>query len=130
MEAGSGRSTFRIGRSRRALLQALGTTREIAMRPAEPNTFDPHEPIDLADEAKVKQVTKTQTPPRKNWRKPSKRLARSLSRWRSSSAGRMLSESGTAVVLLCSVTRQPARDRIPTLGDTPRARLGAGLVHP
>lgn len=26
------------------------------MRPDEPNTFDPHEPIDLADEAKVKQL--------------------------------------------------------------------------
>lgn len=27
------------------------------MRPDEPKNFDPHEPIDLADEAKVKQVT-------------------------------------------------------------------------
>lgn len=27
------------------------------MRPAEPITFDPHEPIDLADAAKVKQFT-------------------------------------------------------------------------
>jgi hypothetical protein len=26
------------------------------MRPDEPNKFDPHEPIDLSDEAKVKQV--------------------------------------------------------------------------
>jgi len=28
------------------------------MRPDEPKVFDPHEPIDLADEVKVKQVTK------------------------------------------------------------------------
>lgn len=27
------------------------------MRPDEPKNFDPHEPIDLADEAQVKQVT-------------------------------------------------------------------------
>lgn len=27
------------------------------MRPDEPNTFDPHEPIDLADAAKLKQVS-------------------------------------------------------------------------
>ena len=34
-----------------------GQPREIAMRPDEPTKFDPHEPIDLADAAKVKQVT-------------------------------------------------------------------------
>lgn len=33
------------------------TVREIAMRPDEPKTFDPHEPIDLGNPAKIREMT-------------------------------------------------------------------------